>query len=468
MSKSLCKNKYIIMFVSKDLIPTTIIMLFIIITQVPILVINNAELRTWIATIAVFILVFPMFLILSQIQFLSSRILFITLLLSLALFHFLYQYLVYSTGLRATGDTAAIEQSLYNLLNHATFSNTIEGQYFGISTSLNHFAVHNSPILLILALPYAIYSSTITLILTKTALFLLTGFLAMWYVQSVSSTRAIPIASLAPFALLIQVPLLFVPDLYESVFIPPLLVWSALAFRLDKPRQFLISNFLLVMVKETMFPILFAWALIAFLRKKRRTYIITPLLIGMLSFVVSFVVVIPFFNGGRSSAFFDQVLPSVLALNCITVADYSFQILSVWGAIPLLSSMSILAIPDLFVNSLLSGGFHWTTEISGRFQIGILVSCFLGTCESIPILAKYFKSKFNIANTERLLWIMVLVFATLGLFRAGPKISEVVHRLQEDWRSDMKCIELVSQTNNPTLCDYQLCGYFSKLRKYGR
>ena len=449
-----------------DLLPSIATLLFISVLQVPVLVLNNAGLRSLVFEVAVIALVFPMLVLLSRIKCMSSRALFVGLMVLFVSFNFLFQYTVYFTGMRATGDTAAIEQSLWSLISNTSFSNTIEGQYFRVTPSpLNHFAVHNSPILLLFALPYSVFPSMLTLILSKTLLFALTGFLAMKYVGVSSLASKTPIANLVPFALLIQTPLLLMPDLYEGVFIPPLLIWSALAFRLNNCRQFLASIGVLAMVRETTFATLFGWALIAILMRKERMYVIGPLLIGLASFVFSFFVVIPFFNNGQSSPFLSQVFPSIMALDWGKVTSYCFQLFGLWGGIPLASPILILAIPDVLLNSLLSGGFAWTTEVAGRFQMIIVVALFLGACEAVPILAEHISSKFSFPGAQRFLWITILFLSILGLFRAGPSLNQVSYRLRQDWRSDTKCIEMVSRTADPTVCDYQLCGYFAK-RKY--
>jgi uncharacterized membrane protein len=394
----------------------------------------------------------------------AANRLFWSLLLVYAVIHLAFETLMYYTGVRAMLDTAAFVQSFWNFIHKGVFETTLDGQYsFVAPRAVNHFARHNSPILFLPLLFYAVYPVMITLIVFKTISLVLTGWLAMRLVFAiVPGAKERPLTAFLPFVLLLQVPLFLMTDFDETFFFPPLFLWSALAFQTCRRWQFVVSCLLFAAIKETTVPILLVWSFIAFVRKREIVFLVAPAIIAAITFTVSFFVVIPHFNVGVSSPFLAEVQTAMQKFDLKTVGRYFFLSLSAWGWMVFGSPVILLALPDMFMNAFFSGSWPWVVDLGWRYQMVVFSAFFVGLLESLPRVVVFVQRRFNVANAERGVIAILLTLTVLGLNRGGGRLHSLWDQLHRDWKMDLQCIEMVARTHDPVVADSYLCAYFSE------
>jgi uncharacterized membrane protein len=418
----------------------------------------------WVFVVPSVLLVPPLVYAFSRLPLPPVHRLFWYLLLSYAVLHLAFEAVVYYTALRATLDTSAFVQSFWNFIHKGAFETTVDGQYsFVAPNALNHFARHNSPILFVPLAFYAIYPEMITLIIFKTVALAITGWLAMQLVYAMlPDARQKPITALLPFVLLLQVPLVLMTDFYETLFYPPLFLWSVLAFQRNQKWQFAVSCILFATIKEMTVPILLMWPVVALFKKRGMAFIVAPLLVAAATFVISFFVIIPHFNAGVASPFLSDIDAAVKHLDPATIGRYFFVSGSAWGWIMLGSPIIILAIPDLLINAFFSGSWPWVVDLGWRYQLVIFSAFFVGTLETLPAITRFVQKRLGIANAERALITVLLTLTIMGLFRGGSLLHQLWSQVHRDWKKDVQCIDIVARSRGPVVADTYLCGYFSK------
>jgi uncharacterized membrane protein len=432
--------------------------------QIPILYLGDATLKRWIFCSSCLVVLPPLLYGIAKIRSLSVTRLFWVLLLCYVGVHLTFEFLVYKTGLRAEMDTGAFVQSFWNFIKHGAFETTVDGQYSFIAPkALNHFGRHNSPILFLALIPFSLYPDLTTLIVVKTLLLATTGWLAMkWVLLVIPDAKSQPVSAFLPFVLLLQIPFLLITDFTEAPFFPPLLLWSALAFRLHRKWQFAISCLLLSAVKETMLPVLLMWSAIAFIKKRGVAFTVVPIAIGVISFALSFLWIIPHYSATNSSPFLSDIIPALQSLNVSRIASYCVQVLCSWGWMPLGSPMSFLALPDVIVNAFFSGPRPWVIDFGERYQLAVAGGCFLGMIETLPRLARFLETRYRLRNVQPLLIVLAVTLSVSGLHRADEWGRQIWDHLHKDWASDMECIRLVSSSSEPVVADWRICAYFAK------
>lgn len=456
--------------------------------QLTVLVIAQLEIWEWFFRLASAPLVILVLLWLQATKNrLSEGTIYIIVLTTLCFIHLAYQYALYILP-ASTADTAIFEQGLWNLIQGRGLSGTLMGQYSVTGTvpeAANYFAGHQYYFLYPLSIIYRLFPSQITLIIIKTLLFGLTGYLAWSYLSIDESTES-PLNGLIPATLLLQPAILMMPNFYESIFIPPLILWSAFAYKTDTKWAFSISLILLASLKEILFIVLLAWSLIAFLQKRHGFYIIFPIVIALSFSLIWFLVVSPAYSVGGQSPWLEQYLPVVLnfQFDLLYIIKYWFQMVSSWSLFPVLSPFSILAVPDLLLNAAISGSTDQTTIVSNRFQRVIVVGFFIGTVEGIrwannwvrtqnnhslssqksPIAPiKVFLSK-TVFQFKTYAWILVIAASVANTFPAAYILGRTIYKVVSDpWAHNMGCIQQVARDHDASLiCDFKLCGYFAQ------
>jgi uncharacterized membrane protein len=430
----------------------------------PVLCFSEVTLIDWIFALCCISLLPPCLYALSRVKVLEANRLFWMLLIFYAVIHLSYTYSVYAIGLRAYKDTAAFVQCFWNFLHNGDFITTIDGQYSYVAPeAVNHFARHNSPILLLALIPFAIYEDVGSLIVLHTFLLFVTGALAWYWVRLVlPEVAGKAIAALLPFVLLCHAALFTAADFDEIIFLPPLLLWSAIAFRGERKWQFGVSCILIASVKELMISILLVWSIIALWKRRSPAYVLQPIVIGMASFIISFFWVIPHFNTGVASPFLADADAARHLLDPSVIALYWFQTLSVWGLMPLGSPLAVLALPDLLINSFFSGVMPWAVLMILRYQVVIACALFLAAVESLPRISRFVGSHLRIHDADRFLVVLQVTLIVAALQWAGVPMHSLYDQLRRGWMRDRECIEFVASTNDPVAADYNLCGYFAK------
>jgi hypothetical protein len=476
-----------------------LVLLYCLLLQVILLVVARPDIYDTAFRLVVTVAAIPLLALRSRLAWRASPRLFLILLVIYSALHFFYQIGPYFAGPRSGGDSAMFEQILWNFTHTGEFGSTLGGQYIAMTAPepVSHFAGHNSPILFLAAIPYAILPSPITLMALQTIATAITGWFAYLYLRTVTASDNI-LTVFVPFTLLLHGAMFLMPQFYEMAFAPPLLMWSALAFKLDKRWQFVVALILLALVKETLFPVIIAWAVVAWITRRSWFYILTPIAVALASAIFSFGIIGPAFSNGRPNYWTDRFLPVILALrfDYPGIGRYWFEMLMQWGGLNFLSPLGLLALPDMLMNSMLSAGSDQSLGIAIRFQLAAVIGLYVGTVEALVWLARRWEQpvstdhpslrpaflnrmagwsstrlqqfKRAIGRTlsgselQSALWVLVLTLTVGSAFIQFWSIQNAAEALmQRHWQSDMACMSQVP-AEEPVVCDFKICGYFAQ------
>ncbi|HEX9005684.1 MAG TPA: DUF2079 domain-containing protein [Bacteroidota bacterium] len=419
----------------------------------------------WLFVLGVVALLPPLCLALFEARTAAAGRLFLVVLSCYAILHFSFELVVYETGFRMTRDTGAFVQSFWNLANGNGFQTTIDGQYSGVApASISHFARHNSPILFVGYLFYRLFGSMVGLIVLKTLLWFLAGWLALRLAKLAfpgDENRILVI--LVPFVLLIQVPLAFTTDFDETVFYPPIVLWLALSYKREARMQFVLACLLLAAVKETTVLILFVLGILALWRGKRWEGGVA-LVTGALAALISFGLVIPAASPTASSPFFQDVSAALAGLRPADVGTYWLQLLGAWAALPLGSLYSLLGLPEILMNSFFAGPMPWTLPLTTRYQVLVDAVLFVAAIDALPRAARWCEERLPVAPARKVLLSLLFTAAVCGLYRAGLPLHALGECLAGNWHQDVACLNVVARDTRPVIADYSITGYFAERR----
>lgn len=349
----------------------------------------------------------------------------IALLIIIILYFFIFSYL--SIGkFNALDFFNPKDLGLFNQI----FWNTIHGKFFLNSTYGSHFACHNSPFFLFLLPFYYLFPYPLTLLILKVLLLALSAIPFYLITKDIlKQTTSLPLVvafMLFPFI----VGQNFTPP-HESGYAPLFILFTYYFFRTNKFIPFMCFLLITVSIKEPYALVAVMFGCYAFFKKRGAVWIVYPILIGIMWFFFSIALINYFqnlYHPHSDSAWFFVYLKKVFLMQNkngpLTPIVYLFSNSNMvhWYALksmfllflplaiipPLLSSISLLGLPELIVN-LISGNPNMFSPI---WHYDIMLSCFvlIGTVEGIKKISSFAYNKRYIKINEQKLQLLLCVF----------------------------------------------------------
>ena len=250
--------------------------------------------------------------------------------------------------------------------------NTLHGDF--LYSSIRDGVILKDHLFLILLplLPvYAIFQHPVILLFLQ-SLFLGLGALPIYILAKEELNKTFAYA----FALLYLIyPALWYANLYDfhpEVLLTFILPWAFLYFKRNNFKGFLVFMGLALLCKEDVSFIVFMFGIYALITRRSKRWVLVPTLTGLAYFLISFNIVIPYFNKGgyiftsyysalgkdipemvrnavTHPAAFTRFVFSPLKLN------YLFHLFAPLGFLPIFSPLLLLIVLPTFMESLLSG-----------------------------------------------------------------------------------------------------------------
>lgn len=310
------------------------------------------------------------------------------------------------------------------------FWNTIHGKFFLNSTYGSHFACHNSLFYLILLPFYYLFPNPLTLLILKIMLLAISAIPFYLITKGIlKQTGALPMVIAFLFFPFI-VGQNFTPA-HEEGFAPFFILFTFYFFRKNKFAPFLFFLLVTISIKESLAPIAVMFGCYAFMEKKALPWIIYPIFIGITWAVLSIGLINHFqglYHPHSDSAWFFVYLKKAflmkekngpLALITYLLSNSNmlhwdtlksmFLLIVPLGIVPpLLSSVSLLGLPELILN-LLSCNRRIFSPI---WHYNIAFSCFIliGAAEGMRKISVFTYNKGFIKINEQKLQFLLCVF----------------------------------------------------------
>lgn len=260
-------------------------------------------------------------------------------------------------------DLAIFNQLMWNTIHGNFLYSSIRG---GII-----FKDHIFAILLLLSPIYAIFQHPATLLFLQ-SLFLGLGALPIYILAKENLNR--PAACAFAFLYLIYPPVWYANlyDFHPEVLLTVILPWAFLCFNRGKFKWFLISMGLALLCKEDVSLIIFMFGIYAIIIRRSRRWVLVPAITGLVYLLVSFKVIIPYFNKGGYifTSYYaalgkdvPEIIRNILSHPVSFIRfvfspqkqDYLFHLFAPLSFVSLLSPLPLLMALPTFAENLLSG-----------------------------------------------------------------------------------------------------------------
>lgn len=310
------------------------------------------------------------------------------------------------------------------------FWNTIHGRFFLNSTYGSHFACHNSPFYLLLVPFYYLFPNPLTLLILKIMLLALSA-IPFYLITRDILKQATPLPLVVGFLLFpFIVGQNFSPP-HESGYAPLFILFTYYFFRVKKFMPFICFLLITISIKEPYALVAVMFGCYAFFKKRSAAWVIYPIITGISWFVLS-IALINYFQGlyqphSNSAWFFvylkksflsqgknGSLVPLLYLLRNSNLANWHslksiFSLFFSTGIAPaLLSSISLLGLPELFVN-LVACNLNMFSPI---WHYNTVFSCFilLGTVEGIKKISSFIYHKKYLKISEQKIQLLLSIF----------------------------------------------------------
>lgn len=309
--------------------------------------------------------------------------------------------------------------------------NTAHGRWFATSNfkyTDSHLGADVILMEALVAVPYALFPSTYTLLVLETVAVAL-GAIPLYLMAK----RRLGIAAGLGicFAYLIYVPLHYL-NLYEfqpRAFAISLVFLLFYALEIQARRLFLIAAFLLLTTRSDVALLLIMVGVFAVIHRKPREFVLWSIGLGAAWFALAIFVIVPYFNRGGRLQYLEwysylgstpgEILltlftrPLFVIQNIVTMPKLSFlaQVFGEVAFLPLLRpDVLLLALPSLALSLLSPMRIQW--DIHYQYASMLYAVTFIGTVLAISLLARS-RRLTSCLSRERLIHALVaLVIAT--------------------------------------------------------
>ena len=381
---------------------------------------------------------------LCMISFVKENKLIIVLISSYFLIFATLSCLRHYTFQTQTWDLAAFEQSFYN---------TIRGQFmFNNFESTSHFAVHFSPILLLLVPLYALWQSPYNLLIIQSLALALAALpLYLWTKKLINQKWAATIALL--YLVYPSIHWINLFDFHAVPFAIPLIFSAFYFLEIDNKKMAILFLVLTALVEENMIVAVFFIGLYWFLTKNKK-FGAGIALASLLYFIVVAKLIMPAFGGGivrldRYAQFgstASEIIINVISKPSLTLTTiltgskglYLIKILLPVMFLPLFAGASlILLLPGLLINLLTTFELQFVNFY--QYDSILVPFIFIGTALGL----KWLTGK---RLPDQKLTVLILLFAAIGFFWNSPispinfPLNKFTYPRSESFRQILKLI----------------------------
>lgn len=353
--------------------------------------------------------------------------------------------------------------------NAQSFYHTLKGTFFYQATSWEGwksvFGAHNSPFIILILPIYALIPDTQTLIAVQVLLLSVTSVPIYLLARSRTSNFS---ACIIAFCFL-MLPTIISQHLYPfnvRVVGIPFFAWAVYFFEKNDFKKFLATSILFISAVETFALSFITFSFYALIRKKNKKWVILPIFIGLIWFIMSYYLIMPFFasqglpptNNFTKKQFLMYYghlgeNPSEIVKNTLTKPisvvelfltkerlGFVYIFLSPFiFFLPFFSSVLLLGIPDFFINALSQDPGTISPYPSYNVVISLLlvISVVLGA-NKIERMLQYFSKRLHYEKIILLIFFLVISQFHIWLkprdFMPPPEIKtlkEIINNIGE-------------------------------------
>ncbi len=302
--------------------------------------------------------------------------------------------------------------------------NTTQGDllFSSIKENICLLGDHVSPILILLAPFYLIFSSPLCLIVLQAVAYSLCIYFI--YIVIVELDQNKGLALLFSVLMFIYYPMRAAlhEDFHPEVLIEPLIILAFLCCEKKRWKSLVLCLSFIVLAKENMFGISFAFGVYIYLRHKKSLLAVSISTISILLFLFSIKVIVPHFSGQESlytHAYKDLFLFSSDNLIFKVISDgdrweYLAKVFLPFAFLPFININGLVLIAPIFLQNFLSNN-GTLRSFNYHYLAGMSSFLFINTYLAMKLLKTNFHEK--IPNLVGILAIIVSIFSIL---RAGP------------------------------------------------
>lgn len=206
-------------------------------------------------------------------------------------------------GVIAHADLADFEQTVWNTTQGRFLESSIEAQYFEetIDRVRSFLAAHVSPILAVIALPYALRPGTVWLFLFGQAALAVPALVIFRFARDKGLDPAS--SALAGVAWLLFPAVIAYRQFYVMILALPFIALAVLYYERSRLWPFALCSVLIMSVREDMAVTVGAFALVALVQRRPLRWFLAPLPLCAASLFLSYKVIMPAFGGTGLSHF---------------------------------------------------------------------------------------------------------------------------------------------------------------------
>lgn len=375
-------------------------------------------------------------------------------------------------GVIAHADLADFEQTVWNTTQGRFLESSIEAQYFEETIVRVHsfLAAHVSPILAVIALPYAVYPGTFWLFLFGQAALAVPALVLFRFARDKGLAPAS--CALAGVAWLLFPAIIAYRQFYVMILALPFIALAVLYYERSRLWPFALCSVLIMSVREDMAVTVGAFALVALAQRKPLRWVLAPLALCAVSLVLSYKVIMPAFGGTGLSHFqqpyFGGMSPLAWAWHMLgrpaELAGLAWHALcnaaSPSAFLGLGNPLALVSGPSLGFNTLVTRD-EVRTVVSHYTQRPALILLMAAIPAGLSLLRRADRD-----SVQRCVFPLWLLMCVIGLSWFGHFLGVTRHLVQvRPVRASLQQLRRVIPRDAVVAAPYTICAWFGPRRE---